>query len=180
MLTGIVAVPAIGLAAIAILAGGGRILAQQEQVAARIEQAEKDFDRNLAIMDRFVQRASGITYALKFGITRAESSCKAAEDELDSKGQNNEEAVLWSGLSAGAQGALSTVAAIITTCLTLTSLPIALVLEEDTEPGHTADVAADIADEIPKVRPRLAEGKPEVNRFIDYTITESIGQLART
>lgn len=180
VLTGIVAVPAIGLAAIAILAGGGRILAQQEQVAARIEQAEKDFDRNLAIMDRFVQRASGITYALKFGITRAESSCKAAEDELDSKGQNNEEAVLWSGLSAGAQGALSTVAAIITTCLTLTSLPIALVLEEDTEPGHTADVAADIADEIPKVRPRLAEGKPEVNRFIDYTITESIGQLART
>lgn len=179
VLTGIVAVPALGLAAIAVLAGGGKILAQQEQVAARIEQAEKDFDRNLAIMDRFVQRVSGITYALKFGIARAEVSCKAAADELDSRGQNGEDAVSWEMLSVGTQGALSTVAAVITTCLTLTSLPIGLVLVEDTEPGHTTDVAADVADEIPKVRPRLAEGEPGVNRFIDYTITESIGQLAR-
>ncbi|WP_162231759.1 helix-turn-helix domain-containing protein [Leucobacter celer] len=173
VLTGIVALPVLTIAAFAIGASGGRILETQKKHEMEIVRAEQDFTANEVVLNAFVERATKINEILKFALSAINNHKKVIEDALPHGGS-----LVWAKVRPEAQASIRRVAEIILACLTVLALPIGMNLKRDPSGVVMGSEGID-AGVAPQFDAELDAGSELEGEFIDYAIEESFRQVAR-
>lgn len=173
MLTGIVAVPLVLVAAGAAVASGGRILEIQLKTATSIDVAQAAFEANEDVVRQFISRSKRITEILTVALLAVGNHMRKVEGKLPASTTTS-----WGDLGPATQNSIRRIAEITLACLTVLSLQIGLSLKRI----GTADAAIDEREDeqaSPTLSPELDPRSDVENEFIDYAIEESFGQVAQ-
>jgi hypothetical protein len=171
-----VTVPIAAVAGVVLIAQGRRILAKQQAANVALNRAADNFTHNADIINAYMRRVGAIKYAIQFAVERGSSALQVISGEVNKRNTPSS----FSSLNQETKSSLHTAASLITTILTLISLPIQLRLEASASlvpaDGRSED---DLVSDV-DTKARLLREPDYATQYIDLAISEAIGQIARS
>lgn len=183
VLAAIVAVPLAGVAGSVLLGQGSQIFKKQQNNERRLDEAQRVLEENEQVIATFSDRVARIESA--WTLAKVKSDAVAAvfrtHDVLTqalslAPGAEVLPPVQFKDLSERQQGAVETLAIVVTSLGSMLTLPIGLRVTATVLPALAADAASE--EEKGSVQATLDPGAPEESDYIEFALDRLFAEIA--